>query len=177
MDKVIHFYKNAEDEYLWCGQTYYDFIDYAFDKADYFMLVYVNYYGKGYSAQQKYFKEKLKKFKVKSRSNPSWPGTPATFCPDTTYKIVFYKTDSAAKPILKEVDRLNKWSNPTFPEDLAFFIGNKCWFWSVGHENLAEISRADEKDTEFINSKGLNSSSIITYVEECYFQDLDESLE
>ena len=35
------------------GQAYYDFIDYAFSICDYFMLVYVNYCGKGFPKTMK----------------------------------------------------------------------------------------------------------------------------
>ena len=78
MDKYIYFNDTKEGELLCPGEAYYNLIDYAFSQADYFMLVFVNYYGKGYAAPMKYFKAKLQPFKVKSRSNPSWPGTVAT---------------------------------------------------------------------------------------------------
>lgn len=40
MDKIIFF--KGEDQRIdhCCGQVYYDFLDYAFSRADYFMLVY-----------------------------------------------------------------------------------------------------------------------------------------
>ena len=92
MDKIIYF-KNDDQERDYCnGEVYEDFLDYAFSKTDYFMLVYINYYGEGYTSKQKYFKNALQKFKVKSRNNPSWPGTLNMVCKNTTYKIVFYKT-------------------------------------------------------------------------------------
>lgn len=155
MDKIIFF--KGEDQRIdhRCGQVYYDFLDYAFSRADYFMLVYVNYYGNGYTAAQKYFKNALNAFKVKSRTNPSWAGTPRTYCPNSTYKIVFYRTDPAAKEILKEVDHLSAWSCPSYPEDLSFFIGNQCWAYSVGHENIQGIIHANKQDIEFAVSHGL----------------------
>lgn len=155
MDKMI-FFKNNNLKTDYCrGQVYYDFLDYAFSRADYFMLVYVNYYGKGYTAAQKHFKNVLNAFKVKSRTNPSWAGTPRTYCPNSTYKIVFYCTNSAAKEILKEVDHLSAWSRPSYPEDLSFFIGNQCWAYSVGHENIQGIIHANKQDIEFAVSHGL----------------------
>lgn len=64
MDKMIFFKNNNLKTDYCCGQVYYDFLDYAFSRADYFMLVYVNYYGNGYTAAQKYFKNALNSFKV-----------------------------------------------------------------------------------------------------------------
>ena len=91
MDKIIYF-KNDNQKIDYCsGQIYFDFLDYAFEETNYFMLVYVNYYGKGYSKIMKTFMENLKPFQIKSRSNPSWPGTLGQKCYNTTYKIIFYR--------------------------------------------------------------------------------------
>lgn len=174
MDKIIFFNDTASTACT--GQLYYDFLDYAFSQADYFMLVYVNYYGKGYTNEQKYFKNALKKFQIKSRSNPSWPGTLKTICSNTTYKIIFYKTTNDAKEILKKVDALNDWSRGK-PEDLAFFKGNQCWFYSVGHEKIAAIIRANATDIEFLNSKGLASKKEAFVPTNNYFDAYDEKLE
>ena len=60
MDKVIYF-DNQEQRMDSCsGQAYYNFLDYAFEQTDYFMLVYVNYYGKGYSKIMKHYRNLLK---------------------------------------------------------------------------------------------------------------------
>lgn len=47
MDKYIYFNDTKEGELLCSGEAYHNLIDYAFSQADYFMLVFVNYYGKG----------------------------------------------------------------------------------------------------------------------------------
>ena len=155
MDKIIYFENNNPNTSICSGSLYFEFLDYAFNCADYFMLVYVNYYGKGYSSIMKEFSKKLQKFKVKSRSNPSWPGTQSTYSHKTTYKIVFYRTDLEAKEILKTVSSLNMWSSPTYPQDLAFFKKEECWFYSVGHENIAAILRPTDEDYCFVEKKGL----------------------
>lgn len=174
MEKVIYL-KNDNQKKDYClGETYYDFLDYAFDNSDYFMLVYTNYYGKGYSKNQKYFKSALKPFIKKSRSNPSWPGTLKTFCPHTTYKIVFYKTAIEAKEILKKTYCLSDWSRPENPEDLAFFKGNQCWFYSVGHEKIAAIIHANENDVNFLINKGLASKDAAFVPQNDYFDAFDE---
>lgn len=171
MDKIVILNQECK------GQTYYDFLDYAFSQADYFMLVYVNYYRKGYTKSQKHFKTALNPYKVKSRSNPSWPGTLRTVCPNTTYKIVFYRTDDGAKKILKEVESLYEWSRPNCAEDLAFFKGNHCWFYSVGHEKMAAIIHANGSDLAFVESKGLASYGSIYDILDNYYDAFDEDLD
>ena len=176
MNKAIYFNNDTQSKCRCTGQLYYDFLDYAFSRADYFMLVYVNYYGKGYTKKQKYFKNALEKFKVRSRSNPSWPGTLKTFAHDTTYKVVFYRTEEAAKIILKEVAGLNEWTRG-MPEDLAFFKGNQCWFYSVGHENIAAIIHANTDDIDFLVSIGLAKKENVFVPNDDYFAAYNEILE
>lgn len=154
MTKYIYF-KGCQVEDFCCGKIYYSFVDYAFSQSDYFMLVYVNYYGKGYSKIMKDFKKSLQPFKVKSRTNPTWPGTPYTYCANTTYKIVFYRNDIKAKEILKKVNKLSDWSRPDYPQDLAFYKGNNCWSFSVGHENIAGILNPTERDIDFLEKNNL----------------------
>ena len=177
MDKYIYFNDTKEGKLLCPGEAYHNLIDYAFSQADYFMLVFVNYYGKGYAAPMKYFKAKLQPFKVKSRSNPSWPGTLGTYCRDTTYKVNFYKTDPMAKDILKEVNSLSEWSCPSHPQDLAFFKGNKCWFFSVGHENIAGIVHVTKEDIEFLEANGLANGKNVRIKNNNYFDQYDELIE
>lgn len=173
MDKVIYFSSDNKD--LCCEQVYFDFLDYAFLRTDYFMLVYVNYYGKGYSKMMKYYKKKLQPYQVKTRTNPRWPGVLNTYCQNTSYKIVFYKNDEKAKEILKTVSNLSAWSRPQYPEDLAFFKGNKCWFYSVGHERIAAVIRATEEDINFLQEKGLAQKEKAYLPENNYFDEYDEA--
>ena len=175
-NKVIYFLNDDQHKDYCAGQVYYDFLDYAFEKTDYFMLVYINYYGKGYTKQQKYIKNALNKYKVKSRSNPSWPGTLQMECPNTTYKIVFYKNQEEAKAILKEVNCLSDWSG-RYPEDLAFFKGNQCWFYSVGHEMIAAIIHADKNDIDFLEANGLAKRKNAFIPDDNYFDAYDELIE
>ena len=96
MEKMIFFESDCS------GQYYDDFLDYAFSSNDYFMLVYVNYKQRGYTQTQSYFKKALSPYKVKTRTNPSWPGTLRTIRPNATYQIVFYRTDDEAKKMAAE---------------------------------------------------------------------------
>lgn len=177
MDKVIYFDNNDGKRDSCCGRVYYDFLDYAFSKTDYFMLVYVNYCGKGYSNKMRQFRRILEPFRVKSRSNPSWPGTLGTFSPQTTYKIIFYQTSDKAKESLKQVSCLSDWSSPNYPQDLAFFKGNQCWFYSVGHERIGAIIHADETDLDFIEDSGLATRDKAFIDSVRYYDSYDEMLE
>lgn len=176
MNKVIYFKNDGQRRDYCTGRVYVDLIDYAFEKADFFMLVYVNYYGKGYSKEKKYFRRKLEPYQIKSRTNPSWPGTPETFCPNSTYKVIFYKTNTEAKKVLQEVSCLSDWTSPSLPEDLAFFKGNQCWFYSVGHEKIGAFLHATDEDLDFIESKGLASRERAFVPQDDYYNAYDEAL-
>ncbi len=173
MDKVIYFDSNNMNCF---DMNYYNFLDYAFSKTDYFMLVYVNYYGKGYTKTMKKFMETLKPYFVKSRTNPSWPGTLSVNSKNSRYKVVFYKNSTEAKEILKKVNSLWCWRRPEYPQDLAFFIGNQCWFYSVGHERIAAIIRASEDDIEFVDAMGIASKKDAYTPTNTYFCGYDEKL-
>ena len=173
MYKIIHFDNENQTIDKCEGNRYSCFLDYAFENTDYFMLVYVNYYGKGYSQRAKDIKKSLEKYKVKTRTNPQWPGTPGTYAKNTTYKIIFYKTDMAAKKVLKQVSCMSDWSAP-FPQDLAFFKGNLCWFYSVGHEKIGVIIRASRNDIDFLESIGLAKRNDARPMNE-YYMLYDES--
>ena len=99
MNRVIYFDNENQKRDRCEGNIYRKFLDYAFDRTDFFMLVYVNYQGKGYSKKMKLFQTALRPYQVKIRRNPSWPGVLNTFSPQTTYKIIFYKTK--LKPKIK----------------------------------------------------------------------------
>lgn len=165
MCKLIYFNSNNQATNI----EYYRFLDYAFEHTDYFMLVYINYYGKGYSHQAKQIREALAPYQVKTRTDPRWPGTLGKCAKDTKYKIIFYKTEPAAKIVLKKVNALSDWSYP-LPEDLAFFKGCECWFYSVGHENIAAILRASNEDIKFLECYGLAERKNAREMTEYYLQ-------
>ena len=173
MDSVI--YLDSNDTSC-CDMNYYNFLDYAFSKTDYFMLVYVNYYGKGYTKTMKEYMELLKPYIVKSRTNPSWPGTLKTNSENSRYKVVFYKNTTKAKEILKSVNSLWCWSRPKYPQDLAFFIGNQCWFYSVGHEKIAAIIHASKEDIDFVDVKRIASKKNAYIPTNSYFSEYDEKI-
>lgn len=171
-------FRNPDQENCLCkGQVYRDFLDYAFSKSDYFMLVYVNYYGKGYTKIMKEFRAALEKYKVKSRSKPVWPGVLGTYNRNTTYKIIFYRNDPEAKEILKKAEKLNDWTCPSYPQDLAFFKGNICWFYSVGHENLAGFINPTKEDIVFAEKNGLACAHDLCITDTDYYSQFNEKIE
>lgn len=142
------------------GPAYQLFLDYAFTQADFFMLAFVNYYGKGLPARARQARAQLAPFRVRSRTNPSWPGTQETCCPNTTYKINVYRCCDAAKQVLQAADRLSDWSRPKNAEDLAFFKGGQCWFYSVGHERDRGLSARDGGRPAVCARKWLGGASL-----------------
>lgn len=162
------------------GQAYYDFIDYAFSICDYFMLVYVNYCGKGFPKTMKAFRKALSPYRVKSRSNPSWPGTLMTYCANTIYRVIFYRAEEAAKEVLKRVSSISDWCRPAYPQDLAFFKGNICWFASTAHEHDAMVLHATPEDIAFLISNGLAKQENVKEMTEAqfaYYTQYNEQLE
>ena len=176
MDKIIYFNNNNQKTDCCSGQIYQDFLDYAFAESDYFMLVYVNYFGKGFTKKMKSIRSSLRPFQVKARNNPSWPGVLETFSPNTTYKVIFYKNCFETKTILKKAQKLSDWSPPSAPQDLAFFKGNTCWFYSVGHEKIAAIIHATERDLDFLETKRLASRRDAHAISTNFYDAYDEEL-
>ena len=82
-----------------------------------------------------------------------------------------------AKDILKEVNSLSEWSRPSYPQDLAFFKGNKCWFFSVGHENIAGIVHVTKEDIAFLEANGLADGKKALPNDDDYFDQYDELIE
>ena len=90
----------------------------------------------------------------KSKSIVDWPGLVEDIS-GADYKMIIYRADDEAKQILKEVDALSDWSGKN-PEYLAFFNGQKCWFYSASLIGVAAIINPDNLDFEFIEKHGLS---------------------
>ncbi len=93
---------------------------------------------------------------------------------NTTYKVAFYRCDICAKEILEKMNCLSDWSSPDHPQDLAFFKGNQCWFYSVGHEKIAAVIHATDSDLDFLEKAGLASRAKAHILECEYFNKYDE---
>ena len=92
------------------------------------------------------------------------------------HKIVFYQNCPHAKEILGKVDCLSAWTRPFYPQDLAFFKGNQCWFYSVGHEKIAQIIHATDEDISFLEENGLANRENAYIPKNNWFDTYDEIL-
>ena len=157
MKKEIFFKKEISEK------EYFEFIDYAFSKADYFMMVYGSAPNYGYTYHEKRFKKALEKFKVKSRTGTDCPGL-YEFNHEAKYKIVFYKTSLEAREIFKEISKevvgtynssgYHRHGLGLFLANLSFFKKDDCWFYSSMEEE-AVIIEADKSDIKFALENGL----------------------
>lgn len=173
----IHLFRNPP-----CfGEFYYSLLDYAFEQADYFMLAWIQYgddeNGVDSFSKEAYEMQKLlSPYIVKTRNDLHWPGSSPI--PMGSLKIlgdvVFYKTCSEAKQILKRVSGLYDWVNPDYPQDLAFFKRNKCWFYSVAHEKMAFFIRATAKDAAFLTKHGVDVEYSTNIIKESSISMYDE---
>ncbi len=175
MKNTVIFFEEDEMGERCSGEVYDRFIDYAFEVADFFMLVYTNYGNKGYKKEQKEFRELLKRYLVKRRTDASWAGTLGTYTipNESSYYVAFYKTAPQAKEFLKRARKLSDWS-PFYPQDLAFFKGDRCWFYSVGHEMIAGMIAPTEQDILFLEENGLSKRENLENDADGYYHQYDE---
>ena len=84
--------------------------------------------------------------------------------------------ETEAKKILLCVNGMNEWTANNGPQDMAFFKGNQCWFYSVGHEAIAAILHATEEDLDFVEANGLaDRNSVKNY--DIWYDHCNEDLE
>ena len=155
------------------NQNYYDFIHYCINNSSAFMLVYVDYCQSNNNNRKTEIKNRLKKYEMKKRNDPKWPGTILTeLTGRRTVEIIFYKSCEEVKEVLMSVDNIFSWTRPDMPEDLAFFKGNKCWFYSTAHEELATLVEPSKEDIGFFekincfNEKKIYEVNYNAFVEE-----------
>ncbi|MBC8528572.1 hypothetical protein H8699_03855 [Christensenellaceae bacterium NSJ-44] len=138
--------------------NYEEFINYALNNSDYFMLVYVRYNMAPESIFTNNIFKDLRDLTVKTRANPSWAGTPETYSNNTAYKITFYRSDPSAQQVLNRVNGIYNWTRPENPQDLAFYRGGQCWFYSIGHERMSGIIDPSPEDKTFFEERSLIDS-------------------
>ncbi len=126
-------------------------IEYAFCTSDYFMLVYCCY-DRPYKKNVKKIKEALKPHLVKTRHNSVWPGTKSYSDRKYNFDVCFYKTDVMAKSIILQAESILAWEYPQYPEDICFFRKNRCWFFTVAHEEIIGIVHETIEDLFFLES-------------------------
>ena len=157
--------------------TYRKVIEYAFSRASHFMLVYFYETNKGTTPQMKEMKSQLAPYKVKTRHNSEWPGTKCSFAKNYYHcDVVFYKTVPETKEILLAKETFGGWDYRIHPQDLAFFKGGTCWFYTTMHEKMATCIRASKEDICFFESVGITSKTCVQKVPEHFFRSYDETL-
>ena len=140
------------------GIHYNELIEYAFRTSDYFMLVYCSY-GRPFKKKVKEIKEKLKPYLVKKRHNSVWPGTESYSDRKYKFDICFYKTDINVISTILQAESLLKWEYPQYPEDICFFRKNKCWLFTVAHEEIIGVVNETVEDLSFLKTIHVTTES------------------
>lgn len=130
-------------------KAYQNFIHYAIEHSDAFMLVeYKSSEKTGKSYYQTF--EELEKFQIKERGKENniwkWPNMEAMYdelraeyCEPYDYIIRMYRADMAVEKVLQKPKSLFNWNWPDYPMDLSFFKEGVCWFATTAHEKNAYI--------------------------------------
>jgi hypothetical protein len=102
------------------------------------------------------FLKEINPFLVKSRCYPTiWPGVATVFDENTSVDINIYKICEEVKPYLYKAGGLFNWVYPYFPDDLSFFKNGYCWFYTVSHENYANIYVNNQQDIKNLLKLGI----------------------
>ena len=155
MNQLVTITRFADDKYE-------GFIDYCIGTSDYFMLVFVKYQMQPFTAIMEEIYRELLPYRVKTRTNPCWPGT-EQYSKNTAYDVSFYRCDPRIRATLMKVKNLFSWSRPNLPQDLSFFRGNVCWQYTVGHEHLAFIKEPTAQDIEMLHQIELDYDSEVRF--------------
>lgn len=138
------------------GVKYENFLRYALERSDAFLLVFCDYDSKqSYEKRKKKLREELSGYRIKSRRNPSWPSNEIH---TDKYKcfVDIHRMSLEVLPFLLKTEGIYNWMYPTYPEDLCFFKNGKCWFASCAHERFASILLKTEADIEFLKANGIS---------------------
>jgi hypothetical protein len=112
--------------------TYEDLLDFAEEEYDSFSLVWRNHLSFTKSAWQ--VEEDLRPYLISEFSSHKWPGTEII---GGKALVRTYRVSPESLSVLRQVSSVFDWLAPDYPEDLAFYKGNKLAFASVAHEGEA----------------------------------------
>jgi len=73
------------------------------------------------------------------------------------------------KDILLKSGGFHKWLYPKYPEDLCFFSGEKCCFFTVTHEDMFYIVEPNDEDIDMLEKIGMEYQDIYY----CDFENLE----
>lgn len=112
------------------GQTYKEFLQFAFYICDEFILV--RRYDMDFDSNALSVLEALEPFLIEMNKKSSWPGTTLF---EQTADVYTYKTVNEAQKILSaSANSLFSWVQPSLPEDLCFLKKQIPWAENTAHE-------------------------------------------
>jgi hypothetical protein len=112
------------------GQTYKEFLQFAFNICDEFILV--RRYDIDLASNALSTLDALEPFLIEMNKKSSWPGTTLL---EQTADIYRYKTVNEAQRILStSANSLFSWVQPSLPEDLCFVKKQIPWAENTAHE-------------------------------------------
>lgn len=152
------------------NETYEELIDYAYKKCDAVMFVFRkdgfgNHEIKTLEDTESKLEKQFNSFLLHKFNRPSWVFS--TVLNDTysnkyseyefekLFQIQFYKFADCIKDYLLSNKNLYKWLNPKYPEDVSFFINERCWFTSITHEEMCDIFVESKEEYEYLKSIGI----------------------
>ncbi len=145
-------------------------IEYALATSDAFMLVYVfTGWRRQLCAKARRIKLALRPYRLKRRYDSQWPATESM---GDNYMIEVYRSRPEVMDILREPGSLYAWFPTVFPQDIAFFRQNRCWFFTCAHERFLWAYFQPPQDDAAI-SPLLGAVDIEKYksIEELYYED------
>lgn len=156
------------------GEQYIALMNWALDHSDSVMLVYRQAYYKAKDWQELMsVRTKLSEHRIYTRSTPTaWPGTtvgypdPAEIAeiqksfpnytqPDSSLYIDFYAITPEIRQYVLSAGHIQGWLTPNRPEDIAFFIKGKCWFFTTIHEYYYTVCGLHPGTREKLESLGI----------------------
>jgi len=152
-------------------ENYKEFINYALDNSDFFLLVFSKKKNEGFKYKMKEIKKELIKLKVKSKFTYTWAGNIMSPNNKWEYQACYYNAESNALSSLLSVKSLFEWDWPLLPQDLCFYRKNQCWFKSVSHERLALLIKPTKFDIDFFSKIGFIEESNDYYEREIIIEE------
>lgn len=157
-DRLL-FFRLAEDgEELCSGTCYQALLDYMAARCDRFMLAYVLADGEKMSAEMRHIEQQLRPYRLFYRRTGGWPGAifdHSIVRRGTTYRVTFYRLCAESMAFLHQADGLFSWMPPDRPQDLGFYLGKKCRFYSSGVARIAAFCHATDDDLAFADKNAL----------------------
>lgn len=112
--------------------SYRELLTFAASNASEFTLVWRK--GLEFSQSARDIDQALQPYLIRKEVSSKWPGTELL---SGAAVVKRYKVTEGSLAILHAVDDTFGWISPEYPEDLAFYSGEKLLFGSIAHEEIA----------------------------------------